>query len=539
MDAAVLGEVFGDVAKCLRQFRIFLARYEEKEDSQDERDFSEYCTDCIACLDRGNERLLAQIEQFNSLFMLERSSDRDLWDERLVKYASKDISYIASLISDLSEAFTALQTAQNRNLIDVYVRIGYSTSILTAARFAKDTIGAYETRFAALGRLYSRANSPEDIVPGEDHEIDSAIAFYNFFRDSISFEPARGRQATPKKTEPVASGARPFRIASRLVPVFFATDRAKISDSHPLRLKFSNGRRIGDLVFGIAEVSIPRGHKRGRVERPSLWKLQFQENPDRHIVITSCVEKTRSDWQVMAQRRIEDAGESTALLFIHGFNVTFDEAIRNAGQIGWDLNFEGLIIGFSWCSEGEVLNYFADESNARLCAPKLATFLTFLRDKIRLKSINIIAHSMGNLLLIEALRRMKRRSIVDEVVLAAPDYDADEFRSAIGELSRKARRYTLYGSDKDRALTVSKKIRKDYPRAGDGGANLLVTEGVDSIDASLIGEDLLGLGHSYFSARRTVLSDIYYLIKYSFPASRRDGLSEVVSGRMKYWIFQP
>jgi esterase/lipase superfamily enzyme len=128
-------------------------------------------------------------------------------------------------------------------------------------------------------------------------------------------------------------------------------------------------------------------------------------------------------------------------------------------------------------------------------------------------------------------------------VLAAPDYDADKFRDFAGELKGKARRYTLYGSERDLALMASKHKRKNYPRAGDGGANIVVVDGVETIDATAVGQDLLGLGHSYFSSEWTLLSDINYVIKQSLPPGSRYGLVEkrldgLPSG-LPYWLFRP
>ncbi len=107
------------------------------------------------------------------------------------------------------------------------------------------------------------------------------------------------------------------------------------------------------------------------------------------------------------------------------------------------------------------------------------------------------------------------------------------------EIARKARRYTLYGSENDFALQKSKTLRRGHPRAGDGGSNVVVVNGVETIDASMVGRDLLGLGHSYFSSKKTLLSDISYVIKEALPPWRRDGLEEIKVGELRYWVFQP
>ena len=38
------------------------------------------------------------------------------------------------------------------------------------------------------------------------------------------------------------------------------------------------------------------------------------------------------------------------LVFVHGYNVDFDNAVRRAGQLAYDLNFDGPTFLFSWPS---------------------------------------------------------------------------------------------------------------------------------------------------------------------------------------------
>lgn len=330
-----------------------------------------------------------------------------------------------------------------------------------------------------------------------------------------------------------------------LVPVFFATDRAVAKDSKPQHLQILDRRNEdGALTYGVAEVSIPPTpiHKRGRVERPSLWKFQFKEDQARHIVITSCDTRSVRDWKQIAAEKLDEAGNNSALVFIHGFNVSFDDAIRQAAQIGRDLELNGLVTAYSWSTEAAILKYAADEDSVRLTAPRLLSFLETLRD-VGATTIHVIAHSMGNRALLEALESIptvgQEETFLGEIVMAAPDIDANLFRASVAKLKGKAHRYTLYGSASDKAIVLSQKAHAGYLRAGDGGENILVIDGVETVDATAVGADILGLGHSYFSKKRPVLSDLYYLIRESIPAARREGLQEKLHGTMKYWVFDP
>jgi esterase/lipase superfamily enzyme len=330
---------------------------------------------------------------------------------------------------------------------------------------------------------------------------------------------------------------------SRNVPVFFATDRKPYKNPELPRAGFDDGRASPQsLTYGIAEVSIPPGHKLGHVERPTLWKLQWVENPDKHIVIQSCEIRELDLWKQLAAKRLGETASRSALVFVHGFNVSFDEAVRRTAQIGYDIQYKGLITTYSWSSEARTLGYSADEDNVRLTVPLLRDFLFMLRKDLGLDTIHIIAHSMGNRAIVEALTSMNPadgKPCAEEVVMAAPDIAADLFKAAIAGLRGKARRYTLYGSKNDLPMILSKKLHGGYARAGDGGSNIFVADGIDTVDASAVGDDILGLGHSYFSDDKSVLSDIYYVVEDMLPPKKRFGLIPRIKAGLEYWLFKP
>jgi esterase/lipase superfamily enzyme len=97
---------------------------------------------------------------------------------------------------------------------------------------------------------------------------------------------------------------------------------------------------------------------------------------------------------------------------------------------------------------------------------------------------------------------------------------------------------TLYASDKDKALLASKKIRKGYIRLGEGGDNIVILDGLDSIDASNVDTSILG--HGYFSETQALLNDIH-MVLLDLPPDRRilDAKSKFIDGlSKKYWIFK-
>jgi esterase/lipase superfamily enzyme len=132
----------------------------------------------------------------------------------------------------------------------------------------------------------------------------------------------------------------------------------------------------------------------------------------------------------------------------------------------------------------------------------------------------------------------ERGQLFNQVILAAPDIDADIFKQRIAPaIVTKAKRVTLYASSKDLALVASRKFNSGDPRAGDAGENLVVYPGIDTIDVSNGDSSLLG--HSYYGDNVSVLHDIEFLL-HDQPASSRRFLEPVLlHDEATYWIFQP
>jgi esterase/lipase superfamily enzyme len=232
-----------------------------------------------------------------------------------------------------------------------------------------------------------------------------------------------------------------------------------------------------------------------------------------------------------------------ALLFVHGFNVAFDDAIRRAAQISYDLAFDGPTLVFSWPSQASMLpiDYRRDERNAELSADHLRSVILDLMKGSPDLTLHVIAHSMGNRVLASALEQIAAAgaaaSKLDQVAMVAPDIDAELFRRASGRFASAARRVTLYASSADAALKVSQKLA-GYSRAGQGGADVLVIPGIDTIDASSVDTSTLGFSHSYYADNSTVLSDLFALLR-GRPPAERFGLVPVTTPRGPYWRFQP
>ena len=326
------------------------------------------------------------------------------------------------------------------------------------------------------------------------------------------------------------------------VKVFYATDRRPTGRSEPAR--FYSGERGADepLSLGVCEVSVPHDHRMGYLEKPSIWKLQIRQDPEKHVVLLSVKPEARDDFLRDLSATVGASQGKEAFVFIHGYNVKFEDAARRTAQLWFDLKFDGAAILYSWPSKGSVSEYFADEAAVEWTTPHLKKFLEEIVANSQASTVHLIAHSMGNRPLTAALKaiatdaRPSPRPQFRQMVLTAPDIDAGVFRQLAQEIQKTAERVTLYASSVDKALAASRKIHK-YRRAGESGAKITVVRGVDTIDVSAVDTGLLG--HSYFGEKRSVIADMYYLLKDGKPPAQRSGLKQQKLQDGVYWAFVP
>jgi esterase/lipase superfamily enzyme len=115
--------------------------------------------------------------------------------------------------------------------------------------------------------------------------------------------------------------------------------------------------------------------------------------------------------------------------------------------------------------------------------------------------------------------------------------DCDVFRQSAAAFRGRAQRCTLYASSNDLALKLSKALHH-YPRAGDAGPSLVIADGVDTVDASEVDTSIFGLGHSYFAQKRSILSDVYNLLRHGSAPDGRFDLTASETAQGHYWKYK-
>ncbi len=210
------------------------------------------------------------------------------------------------------------------------------------------------------------------------------------------------------------------------------------------------------------------------------------------------------------------------LLYVHGYNNTFDDAALSSALLRHGTSFDGVSLFFSWPSRGRLLAYWTDEREAARSTDDLEALLRLILTT-RASKVNIVAHSMGSRIVTEALARLAADPRIagatrpfGNVVLAAADIAPDTLRARIPGILKIADRVTIYYSRNDRATAASKVVH-DTKVVGHDGINY-ASEAVDVIDATYTSTSLIA--HSYIE-ERPVLNDVYALLHYNKPAAMR------------------
>jgi esterase/lipase superfamily enzyme len=378
-------------------------------------------------------------------------------------------------------------------------------------------------------------------------------------QDELLREAERDVRARPSsRLEDAAGGAAPPPPAAKsaeetawdVVPVFFGTDRQEQPDPKRLQFNSERGRR---LELGRAMVTVPKSHEVPNIERPWVVKIPYfdvtiyeeAEDPDKHFTMQEIKKLSEAEFVRLARERIAASNryKDHAVVFVHGYNTSFDHAVYRTAQIAYDLKFDGTAFLYSWPSGGAVASYTYDRESAEASEPYLRQFLELVVKQTGAKSVSIIAHSMGNQPLLDVLKDMRsvgpEAVAINEVILAAPDVDADNFANVAQRIEGIAKGVTLYAASNDRALIVSRNFWRN-PRAGDvPAAGPLIVPGVETIDVTAASTDSFALNHSGYAENNDLLQDIGKLILSGLrpPDERLQALKRTASPKGDFWRY--
>jgi esterase/lipase superfamily enzyme len=309
------------------------------------------------------------------------------------------------------------------------------------------------------------------------------------------------------------------------VPLAASSPSGDPTPSTTVRLYYGTNRTTPQATtlpatnhYGQCEVSIPKRHQFGQLERPSFWRLEFRESDAKHVVLQQveplnpevCLGRLRED--------LTTKEESALFVFVHGYNVDFAEAAQRTAQMAFDLQFRGVPLFYSWPSHGTLRGYAGDQRSADASAGPLAEFLTRVATETGARQIHLVAHSLGNRALVGALAQLGESAEgnvrFNQVVFAAPDLDAAQFAHDLAPRIRPVvDRVTIYESGSDLALWASRMWHRTV-RLGQPGpywTQIRTYDWIDVIDATAVGFEWFELGHSAYGGE--LLADVQRVLE--------------------------
>ncbi len=313
-----------------------------------------------------------------------------------------------------------------------------------------------------------------------------------------------------------------------MVEVFFATNRRANRKKDPTDFgKDFSEDGLASLRFGLAKVT------GSNLDRYSLTVAPEKIVLDRRRMLTDKANSIFGSQLTFRQvrKKMLKHGRDT-VVFVHGYNVTFGQALSAAARL--KRNFGGLANGggvnvvlFSWPSDGSMMPFLAyanDRQDAAASGPafargflKVAKFLRGVTPEEECRqSVHLLAHSMGNYVVRHAVQEIERHSsgrpsrVFDQIFLMAADEDDDAFehRHKLLPLPRLAKRVNVYFNNEDLAMDISDKTKGHPDRLGADGPRLprSVPGKVTLIDCTPVVAGVFE--HSYFLESDIVVRDM-------------------------------
>jgi esterase/lipase superfamily enzyme len=300
----------------------------------------------------------------------------------------------------------------------------------------------------------------------------------------------------------------------KTVTVMAATTRRRSNGDPDL---FTSDRTEA-LNYQEYTVSIPPNHVVGQIE----WPSGSAGNAGTQYLVASNRPLTESGFATALRVQLASRKDyqGSVLVYVHGYYSSHQEAVFRGAELAADLqSAAGAVVVFSWPSRNDLTEYVTDRESATYSRDYLERLLNEIAEIPSVRSINLVAHSMGNWLAMETLRQAKLRerspfvAKLNQVVLLAPDIDVDVFRTQLDAIGKLKHPIIVAISRDDLALAASQRIAGDVPRVG----NVLIDNpraqaaieryGLEVVDLSQVNSSDY-LGHSKFAEAVPELQNI-------------------------------
>ncbi|MEM7184228.1 MAG: alpha/beta hydrolase [Spirochaetota bacterium] len=299
------------------------------------------------------------------------------------------------------------------------------------------------------------------------------------------------------------------------IAVYFATNRRRSGGKAECSDTYYSTKISEKITYARCDVNVPAKHAIGQVD------YKQSGNPGSYFKFVEDI-TPKSESKLLS--KIEKSKSSEIILFVHGFNVKFEEAVLRAAQIKYDLKFPGEIVLFTWPagSSGGFFGQFRlnttyreNQKNAQQTIPVMQDFIKKLSSTG--KRVHVIVHSMGHQIVLPAISNLgkKKKKYINQLILNAPDFPAKEFTKIAGNLEEASEQVTVYCSPGDKALVASKTVNKNKRI----GSCQKAGKKVVMINVNQVDDAIIALNHGYYSSR-PILTDLYQVILGVEPKKR-------------------
>lgn len=251
------------------------------------------------------------------------------------------------------------------------------------------------------------------------------------------------------------------KAGTRNVSFYFATNRVSENGSYTQALAETNS--FGEVVMNVPSDEVKKraervGESLGQLEKAKSGKLTDAETLK--IVRTRQLPTPKQfSSSIRASQSHSTIFKNQAIVFVHGFNNDFEGTMKRTTQLSFDLQFDGIAIPFTWPSQGSVTAYLSDVDMANKSIEPLVAFLDQLRDTLPEVKIHLLAHSLGNQVMLQALCKIAKRSNATrhnfgQVISAHADVSPEEFEKLTSCFDQQVEGITLYVNEEDTALRL-------------------------------------------------------------------------------------
>lgn len=313
------------------------------------------------------------------------------------------------------------------------------------------------------------------------------------------------------------------QCAVRPGSIFFVTDRQPLDDNQLFSGEWGTDARHHPVITaGVLSAPVSKANESRCSSKQAFInaiKSQFKPNRPRQV-----------------------------LVYVHGYYTSFVTAVETAMALQKGLQFPGPVIVYSWPSrKTSVLAYKTDEANARWSMPHFTAFLGNINKAFPSMPVSLAGYSLGSRFVTDGIAFYRREGCSNcfgRGVLFAPDVSTADLRTALTSSNLCSGKpllnpvisapVLLYVSNNDRALRQSERVHGNQ-RAGQAGGDLILCNGVDTVDVSYLKSGGNG-GHGYLLDPR-VLHDAAAAFYGVPPTSPKRGLKQVSRSRGVYYEF--